>query len=234
MSRLRHLYGTAFLALLVAGCSIVGPSPVQPTAQIIYVTAPPAPSVAPSSLTPRAPIVAATTPTVVATPPPAVKPTPKPKPTLRPAVLSVTIDNFTSNTCFTDATDAQGHVLHGGIVTFKATAYNTGQVASGHVWFRVTNTSVFATDSPTIMRSGSTLGFGTHWASGHTLVVPGPQIAAGKTRALGFRVFFQEAYRIDFTIAAVEGGDPDDSTASAALAADPLDQAQEFTTVSIC
>lgn len=146
--------------------------------------------------------------------------TPSAKPD--PAVgLSASTLTYSTNTCYTDVQDAQGHVLHGGIVDFTVTVANTAASKSVPIWLRVRPDDKLPS-SPMAMEgsvgksvtlAGQTSGFG------------GTSIPAKDHAKLHWRVFFEASYVVHYQ-PTLRYGDPDSNAG--------IEWDHAFTTINVC
>lgn len=183
----------ALLAMVVlAGCSATGHLPPSPPAPLATTFIP--------------------TPRLTSTP----KPTPDPA-----AGLTVGKLTYSTNTCYTDVRDADGHVLHGGVVEFKVTVSNSLATKSVPIWLHVR-------PDDTLLSSP----MGMEGSVGNWLEVEGQSSAFGGTTIpakgktnLHWRVFFEAPYVVHYQPSLIYG-DPD---SDAGVVWD-----HAFTTINIC
>jgi hypothetical protein len=128
------------------------------------------------------------------------KPTPTSKPTPAPAnlVFDPTL-SYSTNVCYANVTDADGHSLWGAILKISVTVKNAGEVASATLWLVLKTSS----GSVTAMKaSGMPSKVLFHDGA---IGLLGPSIAAGKSQTLNASVFVEAPYRIDFEVYALHG-----------------------------
>jgi hypothetical protein len=184
-----------WLGMLLAACAAQGPRNLAPT---------------------LAPTPTPTLQMVIATP------APTPAPTIDPAAgLSFGELSYSADTCFTDVRDKVGHVLHGGIVTFKITAMNAVKRNSAPLWFRIDPTETLL--SPPLAMEGST---------GKSILLDGQSAAFGGTVVpqqgkayLHWQVFFETAYAAHYD-ASMRYSDP---SAHAGVSWNGI-----YTTINVC
>lgn len=193
---MRGAAALALIAALVAGCATAASSSPAPTATT---TAIPTTTAAPTA-----------------------RPSPVPSPTADPSAgLSVSALTYSTNTCYVDVKDADGHVLHGGVVSFAVTVTNAAAHKSVPIWLRVrpddqlpsNPMALEGSTGKTVKLAGQSSGFG-----GTT--IPGK----GKS-TLKWRVFFESAYSVHYQ-PTLRYGDPD---ATAGVVWD-----HSFTTINVC
>lgn len=139
---------------------------------------------------------AATLPGLSPTASPTAQPTPVPTANLAPLTFGSL--SYTSNGCWTQIHDAQGHLIGGAEIDVSVAVTNKGTATSDPVWLIVQPANVMGPDLTWLTSSPLK---GTMMI-GPGVAFQGPPVPPGKSATLKVAVFFQTAYRADYSVSA--------------------------------
>ncbi len=156
-------------------------------------------------------------------------PTPTPVPTIDPrAGITFGTLGYNANACFGQMTDSAGHLVSGAEIDLSLPVTNHGKTASEPIWIVVQPGGLIGSSGVSILKKSS---LKDGYAFGSGIALKAPAIPAGKTVTLKASLFFEVAYRADYSIfAAVSAADDELSIVAGTAANWP----GLWTSVNIC
>lgn len=131
--------------------------------------------------------------------------------------------------------DSQGRQFSGAVVEFTFDAHNRGERKSEFIWIEVIERN-FSIDSPSLFEGGNTDDRYLHGEDPITnekwMLVRGPQVLPGKSRAVRVNIFFESAGRIEWRVRLFLTDTDMDGASRLIL---PVAQKwEDFSTVNVC